>query len=114
MPIFPFRGAYSRVPDDATAFGGPRTDGYLIGTVALAPAPELHAADRAWVRTFWSALVPYSSNLGGYVNFMADYEDDRVRASYGKAKYERLAEIKAKYDPYNVFCHNANIRPASS
>ncbi|HKN56887.1 MAG TPA: FAD-binding oxidoreductase [Amycolatopsis sp.] len=112
MPIFPLGGVYARVPDDATAFGGPRTDGFLIGAVTIAPTPELHAADRAWVRALWSALVPHSANLGGYVNFMSDYEEDRVRASYGKVKYDRLAEIKARYDPYNVFQHNANIKPA--
>ncbi|MET8759958.1 FAD-binding oxidoreductase [Lentzea sp. NPDC004782] len=111
MPITPMNGAYSTVPDDATAFGGTRQPGFIIGITAGAPKQELFEADRAWVRTFWEALVPHSSNYGGYVNFMSEFENDRVRASYGPTKYERLTRIKAVYDPENVFHHNANIKP---
>ena len=57
-------------------------------------------------------LLPYSQGPGSYVNLMADYDADRVRASYGPAKYQRLAQIKAAYDPGNVFHRNANINPA--
>ncbi|MGK3204018.1 FAD-binding oxidoreductase [Amycolatopsis sp. MEPSY49] len=112
MPIFPMRGAYHAVDDEATAFGGSRRPGLVIGISAVAPEPESFAADRAWVREFWAALAPLADNSGGYVNFMAEYEADRVRTAYGPAKYERLARIKAQYDPRNVFHHNANIPPA--
>ena len=112
VQIFPMRGAFAAAADEDTAFGGRRTPGYLIGSVALALTPELHAADRAWVRAMWSALVPHAGNVGGYVNFMSEYEEDRVRASFGAQKYARLAAIKAEYDPENVFHHNANIRPS--
>ncbi|SDY86604.1 FAD/FMN-containing dehydrogenase [Amycolatopsis xylanica] len=112
MPIFPMNGAYSAVPEEATAFGGTRRPGFTLGMAAGAPNRELFEADRAWVRAFWEALVPHSSNYGGYVNFMSEFENDRVRASYGPAKYERLSRIKAVYDPENVFHHNANIKPA--
>ncbi|WP_410642895.1 FAD-binding oxidoreductase [Amycolatopsis sp. lyj-346] len=112
MPIFAMRGAFTEVADDATAFGGPRRESILINIDSLAAEPEPFAADRAWVREFWEALVPVSSNSAGYVNFMAEYEADRVRTSYGSGKYERLARIKAAYDPRNVFHHNANIPPA--
>jgi FAD/FMN-containing dehydrogenase len=112
MPIFAMRGAFTEVAADATAFGGPRRESILINIDSLALEPEPFAVDRAWVREFWEALVPVSSNSAGYVNFMAEYEADRVRTSYGPAKYERLARIKAEYDPRNVFHHNANIPPA--
>ncbi|MEU4525966.1 FAD-binding oxidoreductase [Amycolatopsis sp. NPDC024027] len=112
MPIFSMRGAFTEVADDATAFGGPRRESILINIDSLATEPEPYAVDRAWVREFWEALVPVSSNSAGYVNFMAEYEADRVRTSYGPEKYERLARIKAAYDPHNVFHHNANILPA--
>ncbi len=59
----------------------------------------------------WEALLPFAADGGSYVNFMTDYEPDRVRATYGPTKYERLARIKAAYDPRNVFHRNANIEP---
>jgi Berberine and berberine like len=60
----------------------------------------------------WVALRPYAIGIGSYVNGMAEFEEDRVRASYGAAKYQRLATIKAEYDPDNVFQRNANIKPS--
>ena len=50
--------------------------------------------------------------IGSYVNGMTEFEEDRVRASYGAAKYQRLSRIKAEYDPDNVFHRNANIKPS--
>ncbi|MGB8961611.1 MAG: BBE domain-containing protein [Pseudonocardiaceae bacterium] len=52
------------------------------------------------------------TGAGSYVNAMPEVEDDRVRASYGPAKYERMARVKAAHDPDNVFHLNANIKPA--
>jgi FAD/FMN-containing dehydrogenase len=72
----------------------------------------VYEAERAWVRDFWNAMRPHATGAGGYVNFMSEVDEDRVRASYGAAKYQRLARIKAEYDPDNVFHLNANIRPA--
>ena len=108
--------AYSEVGDDDTAFSGGRSPRYAIFIVAVCPVPELLVADRAWARSFWEALLPHAigGGAGGsYVNAMTDVDEDRVRASYGPAKFERLARIKAEYDPENLFRRNANIKPAS-
>jgi FAD/FMN-containing dehydrogenase len=110
--IAPMGGAFCDVPDDATAFGGSRAPGIAISATAIAPAPDLLAADTAWAREFWSGLLPHAPGIGSYVNFMTDYDADRVRASYGPAKYQRLARIKAAYDPGNVFHRNPNVIPA--
>ncbi|WP_280478184.1 FAD-binding oxidoreductase [Nocardia asiatica] len=111
MPIFPLNGAFSTVGESDTAFGGARTPHYGCNITAITPDAETLALDREWVRRTWEALLPMASNRGGYVNFMADAEHDRVRESYGGAKYAKLAEIKSRYDPGNVFHRNANIVP---
>lgn len=111
-PTFILSGAY-RTPGDAdTAFGGSRTANYVFNIEAAAPQREMYEADRAWVRNFWEAMRPLATGSGGYVNFMVEADDDRVRASYGEAKYQRLARIKAEYDPDNIFSLNVNIKPA--
>lgn len=112
IPIFPLGGAYADVPDDATALAGSRSARYNISIDAIASDADLMAIDRAWVRLLRTALQPYASDAGGYVNFMAEYDDACTRAAYGP-KYERLARIKAGYDPGNVFRNNANIKPGS-
>jgi FAD/FMN-containing dehydrogenase len=67
---------------------------------------------RDWTVGYWEALHPFSAG-GAYVNFMmADEGQERVRATYGD-NYDRLAKIKAEYDPENVFHINQNIRPAT-
>ena len=113
MPVFALGGEYARRGEDETAFGGSRRTRFVLNIAAVAPTPDLLEADRAWVREFWSELVPYAEGTGSYVNFMSEFEEDRVRASYGPDKYARLARIKATYDPGNVFHYNANIRPAA-
>jgi FAD/FMN-containing dehydrogenase len=111
--LFRLDGAYAEAGETETAFGGSRSSRIAVNIVAVTDDVELLAAERAWVRSFWDALRPHATGAGGYINTMADIEEDRVRASYGPAKYERLALIKAKYDPDNVFHRNVNIKPAS-
>ena len=113
-PTFAMTGAYRSRADADTAFGGSRSAGYVFNIAAQGPTRELYEADRNWVRAFWDAMRPHASDAGGYVNFMAEPDEDRVRVAYGAAKYERLAHIKAEYDPDNVFHLNANIKPTPS
>jgi FAD/FMN-containing dehydrogenase len=105
--------AYSRLAEDDTAFGGGRSPRFAAFIVAFAPDRDLLAADRVWVRTFWEALRPHAVGDGsGYVNELMEFDEDRVRSTYGARKYERLARIKGEYDPGNRFHLNANIKPA--
>ncbi|HJQ46516.1 MAG TPA: FAD-binding oxidoreductase [Amycolatopsis sp.] len=103
-------GGYSAVSEDDTAFGGGRSPRYVAFILGIAPAAEGLPAEREWVRGLWDALQPHV--LGnGYVNGMPEFDRDRVAATYG-GKYQRLREIKRRYDPDNVFHRNANILPA--
>jgi FAD/FMN-containing dehydrogenase len=101
-------GALNRVPTEATAYAH-RDVRFVMNVHARWDEP---AADRAcleWARAFFEASAPYASP-GAYVNFMTEDEAGRVSAAYGR-NYERLVEIKRKYDPDNVFHYNQNIRP---
>ena len=104
--------AYSEVAEDATAYGGGRSPRYALTLVGMARDMDAWTKDREWVRGLWDALQPYSLGVGDYINNMVEFEEGRIRASYGAEKYERLAGIKAIYDPQNVFRHNVNIPPA--
>jgi len=107
-------GAYCRPGEDETAFSGGRTPRYAA-FIGLTSDAGLLSAERGWVRGMWEALRPHAIGSGdGYVNAMADTSAVRLRHSYGPAKYQRLASIKAEYDPGNLFHLNANIPPAQS
>src|SRR5262249_19138892 len=60
VPIFILGGAFARVGDDDTAFGGSRGTRFVVNLAAIAPEPELYATDVAWARDLWSALVPHA------------------------------------------------------
>ena len=107
--FFPIRGAASTVPVDATAF--PHRRGYHMGIYSLWNEHALDAPNIAWVRETWERMRPHVAG-GVYVNELGEDDGaDRVAVAYG-GNLERLARIKAKYDPQNVFCLNANIAPA--
>ncbi|MDN5919436.1 MAG: FAD-binding oxidoreductase [Pseudonocardia sp.] len=111
--IYPLDGAYSSVGEDETAFGGGRSPRSIVFIVGYTPDPEVLPAERAWVREFHSAMAPLGIGRETYVNELPEPDDDKqLRDAYGREKYERLARVKADYDPGNVFNSNTNIKPA--
>ena len=110
--LFSINGAASRVPSDATAYDNRNARwASIFFSVSTDRADE--PVMRDWVLSAWETLHPYSAKSGGgYVNFMMDESQERVRATYGP-NYERLAQIKAQYDPENFFHLNQNIQPAA-
>jgi FAD/FMN-containing dehydrogenase len=104
-----FGGAVARVGDDHAAFGN-RTAQYVLNVVARTPEADGFAENVAWARGTAEDLAPVSRD-GAYVNFMGDAGDERLRASYGDATYERLVALKRRYDPANLFRLNQNITP---
>jgi FAD/FMN-containing dehydrogenase len=108
--FFPIHGAASRVAADATAY--PHRGGVHMGLYSLWNDPSQNAPNIAWVREVWDAIQPFVPG-GVYVNELGDDEgDDRVQQAYS-ANYDRLARIKATYDPQNLFHLNANIKPVA-
>jgi FAD/FMN-containing dehydrogenase len=77
---------------------------------AVDPDPAAVDGMKSWVVDYWEATRPYSAG-GAYINFMMDEGQERVQASY-RDNYARLAEVKKKYDPGNLFRVNQNILPA--
>ena len=104
-----FGGAVARVGEDESAFGN-RSAQYVLNVIARTPGAEGFEANVAWARGTAEALAPVSRDAG-YVNFMGDASDERLRASYGDAKYERLVALKRRYDPANLFHLNQNVAP---
>jgi FAD/FMN-containing dehydrogenase len=107
--IYPINGACHRVPGDATAFAY-RDATFATVIAGMWPDPMQNEANTQWVRDYYNATAPHSEG-GGYVNFMAEDDQDRIRDNY-KGNYDRLAAIKRTYDPDNMFRFNQNIRPA--
>jgi len=102
-------GAMARVPDDATAFAH-RSSRIMVNVAAFYEGPDDKAVRKAWVDGFCADLE--QEDTGAYVNFLSDEGEERVRAAYPGETWDRLAAIKARYDPTNLFRLNQNIPPA--
>ena len=109
MHLYPIDGAVRRVGKDATPWGA-RDASWSMVIAGISPEPKDAEALKRWGRAYWKAVHRFNME-GGYVNFLdADEADNRVELSYGD-NYNRLAAIKAKYDPDNLFRVNQNIKP---
>src|SRR5438132_401458 len=108
--LYPINGAVQRVGADETAFAY-RDVNYSPVIAGMWESPADNDENIAWVRNYYQALEPYSAE-GGYINFMDGDDQSRIKANY-RGNYERLAAIKATYDPGNLFHLNQNIQPAT-
>jgi FAD/FMN-containing dehydrogenase len=106
--VYPINGACHRVAAEETAFAY-RDANFATVIAGMWPDPAENESSIAWVRDYYNATAPLSEE-GGYVNFMADDDQDRIKANY-RGNYARLVDIKRKYDPDNLFHLNQNIKP---
>jgi len=108
MHLYPIDGAVHEVGEGDTAWSYREANwaGVIVG---VDPDPAKKDELRDWAVGYWDAIHPYSSG-GAYINFMMEEGTERVQASY-RGNYERLARVKAKYDPDNLFRVNQNIKP---
>jgi len=111
MHLYPINGAVHRVKSGDTAFSYRQTS-FAEVIVGVDPDPANREAITSWARAYWDAVHPYAAP-GAYVNFMMDEGAGRIEATYG-ANYARLRQVKARYDPGNLFRVNQNIEPAAA
>ena len=111
MHLYPVNGAAHQPGKTDTAWSY-RDATWSEVIVGVDPDPANRDAITRWAREYYDALHPYGAG-GAYVNFMMDEGEDRIRATY-RENYQRLEQVKAKYDPENFFRVNQNIRPAAA
>ena len=107
--LIPGGGAIARVPDDAMAFGN-RAAPFNTHFLSMWENPDDADTNIAFTRAIAAAMKPYTTGQA-YLNFIGDEGAERVATSFGP-KWDRLRELKAKWDPDNFFHHNQNIPPA--
>jgi FAD/FMN-containing dehydrogenase len=110
--LIPGGGALARVDDDATAFGQ-RNAPWNVHFLSLWPDPADDDVNIAYTRAIATAMKPWTTGRA-YLNFIGDEGQGRVEAAFGQEKYARLQQLKAEWDPTNLFRHNQNIPPAQS
>jgi FAD/FMN-containing dehydrogenase len=108
MHLYPVNGAASKIDANATAWNY-RNSTWAMVIAGIDPDPGNRDKIVNWAKDYWNALHPYSAG-GAYINFMMEEGEERIKATYGK-NYEKLAAVKAKYDPSNLFRVNQNIQP---
>jgi hypothetical protein len=106
--IYPINEAVHDLASDATAFAY-RDANFATVIAGMWPDPAHNEANSKWVKDYYAATASHSEE-GGYINFMAGDDQGRIKANY-KGNYDRLVEVKRKYDPGNVFHKNQNILP---
>jgi FAD/FMN-containing dehydrogenase len=104
-------GAVARVPADATAYAH-RDSRIMVNVAALYQQPDERAEHEAWVHGLARELL--QDDDGAYVGFLADEGEERVRAAYPGPTWDRLRQVKRRYDPANLFRLNQNITPAGA
>ena len=110
--IFPGGGASARVPDGAMVIGQ-RQAPFNIHITSLWTDPADDDANIAWTRELGAAMKPFTTGRV-YVNFIGDEGQDRVIAAFGAEGYARLQALKDRYDPYNLFRSNQNVKPSGA
>ena len=110
MHLYPINGAASRVGTADTPWSY-REAKFSAVMAGVDGDPSNNERIGTWAKDFWRALHPYSAG-GAYLNMIMDEGEDRVKAAY-RDNYARLARIKARYDPANLFHINQNIKPAA-
>ena len=109
LHIHQMGGAMARIPSGATAFSQRRPP-YLINCITRTPTAAGFAASRAWARATRDAMARFGTGQM-YVNFTGEADQAETRACYPPTTRERLATVKGRYDPANLFRFNQNIRP---
>lgn len=110
--VLPGGGQVGRVADDAMALSG-RSAAFNTHLLAMWPDPADDEVNIAWLRELKAATAPYATGRG-FVNFLGEPGEERVRTAVGAETHARLVALKDRYDPENLFRLNANVRPSGT